>query len=793
MPEEPEPTGSRRRSEEHDAPGPRPRPTPPERLWDKLRDRGIVHLSVVYVGVAWASVQVIHLFIEREVLPPYTFYLALVLLTAGFPVALVLAWVQDRPHAEEGTRHDERTVFRWMVRLAERIDTGHILVALGVVVGGVGLGWLLLNYAPPFATASPEGERWTVMTLPFDPGDRATPDDSEQAAELGHVFDTSVEWILDVPVVGPPETEDADRRMDAPRAWMDAARRAGARYLVTGNVFSAGAEEHGVTVRVYDVVEGRRLVESGSGGAESPSHAVARLATEVAELIAEREALDVGAHLEVAAATSSPVARLELMTAQRQWWSGDYERAAASFRRAIAADSGFAPAYLRLSVLETFRWDYPSALAVVDAGLRRRAALGRKWTMLLEAQERYLLHDGEGAIRLYQQVAGEYPESVDAWLGLSESLLHYAGPTGRCQVEALPAFRRLLEADSTFAPTRYHLVHLHLLRRDEQSARRHLAAVRPLGLPRKAHALAVDLVFGDSAARAEVLAGLAEEDRNTISSLVFLLTVGSLDLSLADTVAAALRTGPGRTASDRERAAQYQLVARAGLDRWADAVSAWRPGTGGAPLDRFLVEAYLAGFPADSLAAPMFAWAEDLLEDGRIPDYSLPVEDDRRQGWRALVHRAATEGDSARVELLLGRLGSVSPEDATAADPLPGLARAALEARLMLMAHDTARAVSRLEDGLRRLWQVETGFYPLTSMAAERALLAELHLAMGHPDAGRRWLRSLFNTWSLGDALYRPGALRLASRHDLPSPLDDCSTHIRTEEESFLSNRGAQP
>lgn len=69
MPDEPEPTGPRRRSEEHDAPGPRPRHTPPERLWDKLRDRGIVHLSVVYVGVAWASVQVIHLFIEREVLP----------------------------------------------------------------------------------------------------------------------------------------------------------------------------------------------------------------------------------------------------------------------------------------------------------------------------------------------------------------------------------------------------------------------------------------------------------------------------------------------------------------------------------------------------------------------------------------------------------------------------------------------------------------------------------------------------------------------------------------------------
>lgn len=796
MPDDVEPDSSRRRPE-HGSGDRSDDATngPPLGFWRKLRRRGLVHLAVVYLGVAWVAIQVVHLFIDRGLLPSWSFHLVLVLLAAGFPVGLVLAWVQDGAADRKGeaAASPGRARFPgpWMHRLARRVDTGHILVVLVALVALLGAGWFLLDDAPPFATAEDETAGWSVMTAAFDPGGGSTPLEASTASKLRHVFDSSVEWILDVPVVGGgPDAGDGPGSLAARLAH---AREAGARYLVTGDVFVAGDGERGLTVRVYSTVDGRRLDEMGSGGAEPLSHAAARLATDVAELIVRRERLDVGNQLEVAAATSSPVARVELISAQRHWWRGAYDRAAESFRRAIAADSSFAPAYFRLSWVETFRWDYATALSVVEAGLSRGDALGRKWRSLLQAQRRYVRHEGEEAIRRFQDIVGEYPETVDGWLGLSEALLHYGGVTGRCQVDALPAFEQMIRTDSTFAPTHYHLVHLHLLRGDEERARRQTARIRPLGSPRKAHVLAVELVFGDSAARREALRDLRDDDRFTIASLVFLLTQGSLDLEAADAVAGALLEGSARTPSDRQRGAQYRFVARAAMDRWEAAVDAWRHGAGDEPLDRFVMEAHLAGFPADSLTAPMFEWAETQLEEGEIPDYGLPLEDVRRQGFRALVHRAALEGDSARVGRLLETLDAADLSGARPTDPLPGLARSVLRARLELLSGDTARAVATLQEGMDRVWQVETGFHPLTSMAAERMLLAELELARGRREAGARWLRSLFNTWSLGDALYHPKALRLAARHDLAPPPEQCSSRAGSGEEALIPDEGAEP
>lgn len=788
-PSSPRRTGGRRTGDGGDDGS--PDPTPPG-FWQKLQRRGLVHLTVVYLGVAWVSIQVIHLFIDRELLPAWSFYLLLVLLAAGFPIVLLLAWVQESPApSESASGREAPSPGRWIQDAAERVDTGHILIALAVLVGGLGLGWLLLDDAPPFASGQSDTGRWSVMTVAFDPGGRAVGVDSARAVELRHVFDSSVEWILGVPVVRLPDpggTEDGPTSLPD---RIDAARRAGARYLVTGSVFDAGRGEQGLTLQVYATDDGERLGETGSGGTEPIAHAAARLATDVAELIARREDLDVDSKLEVAAATSSPVARVELISAQRDWWEGDLDGAAESFRRAISADSSFSPAYFRLSFLETFRWDYPAALKVADAGLDRPGDPGRKWRMLLEALRHYVRHEGEEAIRTFQQVVGEYPDSPDGWLGLSEALLHYGGVTGRCQTEALPAFRGMLRTDSTFAPTHYHLIHLHLLLGDEEGARQQVARTRSLGPPRRAHAMAVDLVFGDPATRDSILRSLHDEERFTVSSLVFLLTLGGVDLEAADRAAAGLLEGPARTRSDRVRGAQYRLVARAGLDRWDEAVDAWSRVDGDPPIDRFMIEAYLAGFPADSLVRPMFEWAESLLASGRIPDFGLALEDPRRQGFRALVHRAALKGDSASVERLLATLGAAETTEARRTDPLPGLARSALRARLALLAADTARAVTTLEEAMGRVWQVETGFYPLTSMAAERMLLAELLLARGDREAGNRRLRSLFNTWSLGDALYHPKALRLASRHGLPPPPEQCAARTDRNARSLTPTEGA--
>jgi hypothetical protein len=177
---------------------------------------------------------------------------------------------------------------------------------------------------------------------------------------------------------------------------------------------------------------------------------------------------------------------------------------------------------------------------------------------------------------------------------------------------------------------------------------------------------------------------------------------------------------------------------------------------GGATFDRWMVHAYLAGFPAGARARPMLAWGRTLLAAGQVPDFRRPVWEEPDQAFRALVHAAVLHGDSGTV-LQLQRQLERAAAGADPSDPTPPALRAALAARLSILARDTARATRALEFGM---------FFPLTAMAPERWLLMEFAVARGDHAAAVRWLDSFANTWSLGDALYARRARCVRERLD---------------------------
>jgi len=178
--------------------------------------------------------------------------------------------------------------------------------------------------------------------------------------------------------------------------------------------------------------------------------------------------------------------------------------------------------------------------------------------------------------------------------------------------------------------------------------------------------------------------------------------------------------------------------------------------------DAWLLQAYFAGLPAAEPAAAMLALAQDDLEAGRIPDFTLPFRDDRRAEFEALVHQATTSGDSAAVLALLRRLDAASAK-ARRSDPLPSSLAAALQARLARLAGDTVAAVAALERGLSRPAEPFLANYPMAAMAPERLWLARLYAARGEAVKARRWLASFGDSPSVADAIYRD-ALREVER-----------------------------
>jgi eukaryotic-like serine/threonine-protein kinase len=601
-----------------------------------------------------------------------------------------------------------------------------------------------------------------VVVLPFDtdaPGTaaQATPPDRWLARSLALL-----------PVV---QVVDAQAVLAGVEQWralpvrrlLGRARRRGAGYVVMGSVLRDGREDR-LTVELYAADGARQIYNGGALPGETPAQALDRLALEIVRAVAEAEDLDLGPLDEVASATTSLVALTELIQGQRLFWRGETDAAVESYRRAIAADSSFGPAYFRLSVAETWspRWDYPAALAAAEAGLARRNEMSPRWVDLLSAQRHYVRRSVDSAAVQFQKSASENPDLPDALLGLGEFLIHSGGFLGERATVALPTFRRLVAIDSAFAPIDDHLVELALYVGDERLARAHLLRIRGEE-SRRVSALAVALRFGSGRERATAFDSLRAADLRTVATVTALLAQDGLNLPLADSVARVL-TLPGRSPEERVRGARWRLAALAGQGRWAQARAAWDSAAGQPAFDPWIVHSWLAGFPVGGTAERMFHWAEAEVV-ARPPSFAPLLRGeanrlDAQDALRALVHRATLYGDPAEVRRLLALVRAAAPT-AAPSDPEPDALQASLNARLALLAGDTAQAVAQLERALARVPWSTSWYMPLADGAPQRLLLAHLLDTRGDARGAKRRLASFGQTWLLGDAVYRPAVARV--------------------------------
>src|SRR5262249_42895682 len=155
------------------------------------------------------------------------------------------------------------------------------------------------------------------------------------------------------------------------------------------------------------------------------------------------------------------------------------------------------------------------------------------------ARREFVLGNGEDAIAIFQDAVldDRVNVDVDAWLGLGESLFHYAGYAGHSAADAQPAFDRAVQLDSAFAPIYDHLVDLALLAGPSARAATYVRRMIRGDPARAVREKAIQLRFGGSAARATALDQLRRSDRQALSQVIALWTHGSADLPLADTLA----------------------------------------------------------------------------------------------------------------------------------------------------------------------------------------------------------------------------------------------------------------
>ena len=380
-----------------------------------------------------------------------------------------------------------------------------------------------------------------------------------------------------------------------------------------------------------------------------------------------------------------------------------------------------------------------------------------------------MLGYGDSAIATYQSTVLDDRNDIDGWLGLGEALVHYAAFAGASTRDARPAFERVAALDSAFAPIYDHLVDLAVYDGDERppapSSRR---MRRRTGRCSRARSPRwTPLRHAGRAGRRAGRAGRRRPPGHQRGGDLLEPTARS-PWALADTAAGFL-LGRDRMPDDRRRGAEYRLVALAALGRWPEGL---RPAGTRWPGRRRSIPGWCrrtwpAG-PPRRARRPMYDWARAQMEAGRAPDFSLPPWDELRQGFEALVYRAAVRGDSAEARDLLARIDRAPP--AGPAEPAPDALRFSLRARLALLAADTAAAIDDLRRAVARIPEVYTANHPFTAVAPQRLLLSRLLLARGDTTGSERWRRSFTSSWSVADQLYLPRLDSLGTGLPLPRP-----------------------
>jgi class 3 adenylate cyclase/TolB-like protein len=287
------------------------------------------------------------------------------------------------------------------------------------------------------------------------------------------------------------------------------ARRTGARYALIGSAVAVGGEVR-FSADVYDARSGDLLGSAqAQGSPDSVLALVDRLALGVVRELPEgKDGVLPRVHLEDVTTASLPALK-SYLEGEALFRRGNMEGARAAYERAAAADSTFALALFRLSLVCAWegllgrcggRWaEYDRrAMAHLDRLPPRAATLARA------------AHDQLGPLR---ELLRESPDDAEAWHVLGDIYEHapaWALIIDR-EEEAERAFHRAIELDPGFASYYWHSIEHALSKADSARAFSLIEThgrLAPGSDLDPSYRLALALGFGDSASRGRALASL---------------------------------------------------------------------------------------------------------------------------------------------------------------------------------------------------------------------------------------------------------------------------------------------
>src|SRR5437899_2928407 len=411
----------------------------------ELKRRNVYKIAVAYAIVGWLLVQIATQVFPFLEIPNWVVRLVIVLVAAGFPIALVIAWAFEiTPQGIERTE-----VADTMPLAAGQKKHAWIYVAIVGAVLSIGLFFLGRYGFRNGTSSSSELPQKSIAVLPFDNLSR-DPDNAFFAEGVQDEILTRLAKVADLKVIARTSTQ---KFKSAPADLREVAKQLDVTNILEGSVQKVNDQVR-VNVQLINALTNAHLWAETYDRKLTDIFAVE---TDIAKTIADTlQAKLTGSEKQMMAAQStSDTAAYELYHKGRSLWekrSGDnIPKAIAFYEQAIARDPNYALAYAGLS--DAF------ILAPFYAGADRRESYSKAKEAALKAlrldpnlAEAHLALgkvlffseiDLAGATREYKRAIELKPNDATAhhWFG-NDTLT----ALGRCE-EAIADCRRAIELD----------------------------------------------------------------------------------------------------------------------------------------------------------------------------------------------------------------------------------------------------------------------------------------------------------------------------------------------------------
>lgn len=742
-------------------------------LLAELKRRRVFRVAIVYGATAFVVVEAADLFFPRLALPEWTVTLVVALALLGFPIALVLAWAFEM--TPEGVRRTEAADpaqieailaeprrKRWPVGLAAAAATALLLVGVWYVGGrkwvastGVGEGTSGIEGAP---ASLAEASGTVVAILPF------SVQGSQDLAYLGegmvNLLATKLDGAGELRAVDPRavlEVVEAEGlRPGDPRLGGTVARRFGAGLYLVGDLVEVGGRIQ-LSADLHAAAAGRREpISEGavSGGVDDLFGLVDELTAQLLSGLSGGPAARVK---RIAAVTTSSLPALKaFLEGESLFRRGQFDAAVEAFQRAVEADSLFALAHYRLSLVA--EWNFQDELARTEA--ERAAGLAARLSdrdrRLMEAflvRRRGANAEAEG---LYRSILGTYPNAMEAWLDLGEVLFHANPLRGRSFTESKEALYRVLEFDPDHATALIHLARIAAFERDLaglDSLVTRFMALDPAPVRRMELDALQAFARSDEARIESTMRRLEGAEDLGVALAVWAAGVYARDLTGAERVARLL-AAPHRSPEARRLAYAWLAHIRLAAGQWSAArehlVSLGELSEGMALEYRALL-CSLPFVPSDGCEPAELESALERLDPGAIPVSENPsIVFTAHDPLHPLIRfyllglTRARIGDAEGAERAAeALLGLELPRTAGSLDD--DLARSVRAQGLISDGRD-AEALSQLEQARMETWYGQTLASPLYSRVFERYVRAELLRKLGRAAEALTWYANLVET-----------------------------------------------